>query len=263
MTAEMTEDMDIAKTEDGGDLRKLMDRTGQKRGLWYISGALAIAGEALLMIPIFIVYIIAKDYMAGELLQGKVVTLASIASAALLARILLKYLSVVASHILAFRLIYRCRVDISEHIGRLPLGFFNDRGVARIKKAWSEDCETMEAYIAHNVPDLMAGVAMPLITVSVLALVDWRMAVVSFIPIPLALLCASTSLIFSKGRIMERMQGYFSSQAEMYNSITEYMYGMPAVKVFNQTTSSFKRYKESIYAYRNYCNLWTKDMISS
>ena len=50
-----------------------------------------------------------------------------------------------------------------------------------------EDVEEIEQFIAHHVPDLASGVVLPVVTVACLFAVDWRMALVALIPLPVAL----------------------------------------------------------------------------
>lgn len=82
-----------------------------------------------------------------------------IAFLGLVGGLILLYAALMASHVAAFRILYGLRVRLSEHIGRLPLGYLNGTSTGAIKKTMEQNIEKIENFIAHTIPDMVNVVA--------------------------------------------------------------------------------------------------------
>jgi ATP-binding cassette subfamily B protein len=141
------------------------------------------------------------------------------------------------------------RVQLSQHLARLPMGYFNRQSTGAIKKNLELGVEKIENFIAHQIPDLVGAIVLPVVMLSVMFAMEWRLALISAIPILLAY-CFQMFVFFSKeGR--KQMKTWLDSQESMNAEAVEYVRGMPAVKVFGLTVRNFLRFDRSIKEYRD------------
>ena len=87
----------------------------------------------------------------------------------------------ILSHIAAFNILIA--EIIADKVGKLPMGYLNNRNSGALKKILSDDVERIESFIAHQIPDFVKGVALPVITIIFLFSQDWRLAAISFVPL--------------------------------------------------------------------------------
>ncbi len=161
----------------------------------------------------------------------------------------LTYASLMLSHVAAFNILHEIRVAMADKLARLPMGYFTSRSSGAIKKVLAEDVERVELFVAHHIPDLTSAVVFPLLTGAYLLMMDWRLAVAAFVPVPLAL--ALQARMFRSPDAGGTIQDYYTAMERMNGSIVEYVRGMPVVKVFSQTVDEFQRLKDDIYRYRD------------
>lgn len=159
-----------------------------------------------------------------------------------------------ASHDVAYDTLMGLRVSFAEKMMKLPLGTINDRGTGAYKKNFVDDIEQIETLIAHMVPEGLPYLMSPLVVIVVLAVVDWRLALLSLGSIPFGII--PIALMMKSG--IKKMEKYYESEKEMNRTIVEYIMGMEVIKVFNRTTSSFEKYKNQVEDYRDFTLDWFK-----
>lgn len=106
--------------------------------------------------------------------------------------LILLYAALMASHVAAFRILYGLRVRLSEHIGRLPLGYLNGTSTGAIKKTMEQNIEKIENFIAHTIPDMVNVVATVVLMFAIFFSLDGWLAAVG-----LAVIAVSVILQFS------------------------------------------------------------------
>ncbi len=166
----------------------------------------------------------------------------------LLGALITLYVGNMCSHIAAFRILYNMRVSLSQHLAKLPLGYFNRQSTGAIKKNLELSVEKIENFIAHHIPDLVGAIIMPITMFVAMFVLDWRLALVSAIPIIIAY-CFQMQVFYSKSA-KKKVKEWLDSQERMNAEAVEYVRGMPAVKVFGLTVRNFLRFNNSIADYR-------------
>jgi ABC-type transport system involved in cytochrome bd biosynthesis fused ATPase/permease subunit len=111
----------------------------------------------------YLIYLLALELFAGTIDAGLVWTLALGSLAAVITKGVAIGLSSHLSHIAVYTILYDLRIEVGRKLGTLPLGYFSDRTTGEIKKVIHEDVEQLEEGLAHMVPDLIAGITVPLI----------------------------------------------------------------------------------------------------
>ncbi len=243
-------------------MKPLLKMVKDKKIHLIICVALASVSSLLLIVPFALIYKIVAYYLQAGLNASPepVITWLGIASIALILRYALTVSSFVFSHIAAFDLLYRIRVKITKHIGRLPMGFWEKNSSGKILKIVQEDVESIESFVAHHFPDAAAGFTLPFATLAFLFSVDWRLALAAAIPLPITiiLLYMMWNGVLTGENRKELTKKYHKAIENMHSTMLEYVHGMPVVKVFNLNADSFKRLKDSVSLYRDIVVVWSK-----
>ncbi|MGD1903590.1 MAG: ABC transporter ATP-binding protein [Geitlerinemataceae cyanobacterium] len=214
----------------------------QQRLRLLFSGVLAAIGASLGLIPYYLIYLVSLQIFDVEAAVDSqaVAQLALWAVAAIVSKGICTGLSTRLSHIAAYTILYDLRIALARKLGRLPLGYFTGRTTGEVKKIIHEDVEQLEQGLAHIIPDVVAGVTVPLVAGIVLVLVDWRMT--------LATLASAAIAIGLFGFIMSRfdMSAYNALLTKMNGVVIQYINGMKVVKAFTRTDFSFGQLRDVV-----------------
>ena len=249
-------------------LPRLFEIAGGKKGLLILAGVLSALSACCMLIPYLAVYQVLNNLLenAGEINNVNKEYLTDwgwIAFAGLIGGLLLLYGALMSSHMAAFRILYGLRVRLSEHIGRLPLGYLNNSSTGAIKKALEQNVEKIELFIAHTIPDLVnAAATVAVMFVLFFSLNGW-MAAACLLAIVISIL-VQFSLMFGR-KSEDFFRQYFDTSEQMSASAVQYVRGMPVVKIFGQTVASFRQFSQSIYAFKKYalhvCDTYQPGMV--
>ncbi|WP_255424471.1 ABC transporter ATP-binding protein [Apibacter sp. HY039] len=246
--------MDKDKNRKNGILR-LLEIAGRRKGLLFISGFLAIVHALLSMIPYILVFYIIKE-LAQESINFEIIKEYIVyAVIAAIISMCVFYGSVILSHIAAFNILFELRKHITEKVGRLPMGFLNNNNSGSLKKILSDDVERIENFIAHQIPDFIKGIALPIITIGYLFSQEWRLALISFLP--LSILAVWIPVLYG-GRNKALIKQYHQSLEDMNAGIVEYVRAMPVMKIFGQSAETFNKYGNTVKNYNHFVNEWIR-----
>ena len=164
------------------------------------------------------------------------------------------FAGLMCTHIAAFRTAKNLRSASLHHLISLPLGYFTSHNSGRIRREIDDCASQTESYLAHQLPDLTAAKVTPVAAVTLLFVFDWRLGLISLLP-----LCISLFFMFSMmgPSLMENMQKYQSALGDMNAHAVEYVRGIPVVKTFQQSVFSFKRFHDSIQSYKKWAVAYT------
>lgn len=233
-------------------LARCMELAKNKKGLIILSTILSsLSGIASFVPYLAIYYIIGEILTAYPNLQAldriTVMNYGWIALGGIAANILLYFLAIFCSHIAAFGTLYELKVYFANHITRIPLGYHLTIGSGRMRKIMDENIESVEGFIAHQLPDFVAALTAPIVMVVVLFAVDWRFGLASFLGIIFAFIVQFMG--YGTGEMKTNMANYQEALGEMTNASVEYVRGMSVIKAFNHTADSFERLKKAINKY--------------
>ena len=180
--------------------------------------------------------------------QHKIKSLVFIAILFIILGVAARILSGIFSHISAFNILYKIRIDLIEHMSKLNMGFFKKNMTGKLKKIINEDVEKLENFIAHQIPDLSSAFATPLIFLGIMFYFNWRLSLVLFIPIILGILAQSGMF----KNYMGKVDHFYKLVAKLNSTIMEYINAMNVMKAFNLTAKSFKDYRDNTQEYADY-----------
>ena len=237
------------KTRKKEGFPRLLELAGKKKSKLMTACFLAVLSSAAKMVPFFSVYgvitILLSSYNDVQGLDGsKILLLTGITLGAALTYGLCAYASSALSHTAAYDIIYELRIKLMEKLGKLPSGFFTGKTQGGIKKILSDDTEQVEIFVAHHLCDIAAAIATPVFTLIYLFIMDWRLSLITLLPIVISIVLLVMCLVKpDKAALQVEMH---DSQEAMQGTIVQYIHGMPVIKVFNRSLSAFKRYESDI-----------------
>ena len=165
--------------------------------------------------------------------------------------------ALMCSHLAAFRVQANIRTSLMRHILTLPMGFLDKDGTGKIRKIVNESSAATETYLAHQLPDQAGAIATPAGLLVLLMVFDFRLGLLSLIPVVAAFLIMGT---MTGQRMKDKMEEYQNALDEMSSEAVEYVRGIPVVKTFGQSVFSFKRFQTSIQKYEKWTIAYTKEM---
>ena len=244
------------KEKQKSGIARLLEIAGRRKGLLFVSGALAIIQAVLSMVPYILIYYIIKELLNGQVNSTDINTYLVWAFAAVASSFVIMYASGMASHIAAFNILYELRCKIADKTGKLPMGYLGNRSSGALKKILADDVERIETFIAHGIPDLVKGITLPIIFLIYLFIADWRLALISFVP--LILVGVLVTVYFGSDMNKKIMKQYHQSLEDMNAGIVEFVRAMPVMKIFGQTATAFTKYSGTVNLYDKFINLWSR-----
>lgn len=234
---------------------------GRRKALLPISMILSALSALAGMLPYILIWLIVKELFEdrGVILSDNIALYAWWAVALAIGSILLYFGALAASHLAAFRVEANMRRQAMQKIIGMPLGFFDANTSGRVRKIIDDNASITHLFLAHQLPDLAATLLMPLVALLLIFLFDWRLGLVTIIPLAGGMIL----MIFMMGkRGRQFTKRYMTSLEEMNTEAVEYVRGIPVVKVFQQTIFSFKNFHKSIMNYNKmvyaYVRVWEK-----
>ena len=230
------------------NLKFLLKLSGQHRIKLIVSAMFSIISTTLSVIPYLLVYSIILELFNREISYNKIQSLVFIAILFIILGVVARILSGIFSHISAFNILYKIRIDLIEHMSKLNMGFFKKNMTGKLKKIINEDVEKLENFIAHQIPDLSSAFATPLIFLGIMFYFNWQLSLVLFIPIILGILAQSGMF----KNYMGKVDHFYKLVAKLNSTIMEYINAMNVMKAFNLTAKSFKDYRDNTQEYADY-----------
>lgn len=242
------------------NLSRLLGYAGGHRYFTYASWVLSALSALLALVPFWYIWKILKEVLEvapdfsnaqGLIHNGWMAVLFAVLS------VLIYIAGLMCSHVAAFRVATNIRCAAMRHIVRLPLGFVESFGSGKLRKIVNESSAATETYLAHQLPDKAGAIATPCGLLVLLLAFDWRLGLLSLIPVVLGFAIMMT---MTGAGMQQKMKEYQDALADMSNEAVEYVRGIPVVKTFGQTVFSFKKFKESIDRYGVWVIAYTKQL---
>jgi ATP-binding cassette subfamily B protein IrtA len=250
----------VTSLKKRSDFSRLMDYAGGHRFFTYASWVLAAVSALLALVPFLYIWMILRDILAAAPDYAQAVKIPSYGWMAVLYAIIsyLVYVcALLCSHLAAFRVATNLRLATAEHLARLPLGFTESYGSGKLRKVIQESTGAAETFLAHQLPDQYSAMATPVGLLVLLFVFDWRLGLLSLVPVFLAFAIMAT---MTGARMAEKMRQYGNALAAMSNEAVEYVRGIPVVKTFGQSVFSFKKFKAAIDEYEKWVIAYTKEL---
>ena len=231
------------------ELGVLLGYAGKHRGLTFLGLGLSAIAMLLGMVPYICAWLVVRDLVAvaPNWSEASDVGLYGwMAFGFAVAGILVYFFALMCTHLAAFRTASNIRKQGMAHLMSAPLGYFDNNASGLIRNRLDGASSETETLLAHNLADIVGTIAMFVGTVALMFVFDWRMGAACLVTVVISV--ASLALMMT-GKNANLLKEYQEAQDRMSKAGTEYVRGIPVVKVFQQTVDSFKAFKEAIDDY--------------
>ena len=133
------------------------------------------------------------------------------------------------------------RVQLAEHIRKLPLGFLMSKDPGELGNTMMNDFAQIEEAVTHVLPQLIGGFITAILGFVGMSFVDYRLALAMFAGFPV------TFLIILGVQTIDKRRGAAHTKAriEQTNRLQEYLTGMKVIKAYNLRGSNFEKLEQA------------------
>jgi ATP-binding cassette subfamily B protein len=237
------------KEKKKSDIAVLLDYAGGYKGLTFLGMGLSAAAMVLGMLPYICIWLVARDLIAAAPDWTKAAGIARygwMAFGFAVAGIAVYFTALMCTHVAAFRTASNIRKRGIAHLMKAPLGFFDSNASGLLRNRLDGAASETETLLAHNLADIAGSVAMLLATIVLMFVFEWRMGAACLIA---AVVSGAAMFSMMGGKNAKLMAEYYAAQDVMSKAGTEYVRGIPVVKVFQQTVYSFRAFRQAIDDY--------------
>lgn len=242
----------VAREEEGSKklgIGYLLGFAGKRRPLLYLGCALSAICMLLTFGPYICIWLVAHDLImvASDWTQATDLAFYGwLAFWLAVASIMLYFCALLCTHACAFHTASNLRKRCLDHLMRVQLGYFDSHASGALRRVIDGCAGAVEGLIAHKTPDTVGSIAMVLGMLVTLFVFDWRMGLACLVAAILSIACMFSMM---GGKNAHFMQRYQQALVDMSKTGTEYVRGIPVVKVFQQTVHSFKAFHDAITQY--------------
>nr|MCR5340995.1 ABC transporter ATP-binding protein/permease [Saccharofermentans sp.] len=241
---------DLQKRKEG--IARLIELASTNRTKLTFACLLSVLSSLFKIVPFFTIYLILQKlisfyYSGTSFTFGSVSYLVYMTAASALLYGICAYSSAMISHGAAFDILYDLRMKLMEKMGKISSGYYTSNTQGSIKKLLIDDVEQIEIFIAHSMCEVAAAIATPVFTIIVLFITDWRLTLVSLIPILCSFVILAMALRKPDGA--KHQKNMADSKTKMEGTIVEYIHGMNVIKIFGGTRNAFKRFETDMNAF--------------
>ena len=237
------------KEKKRSDVAVLLDYAGNRKGLTFLGLFFSAVSMLLSMAPYICIWLAARDLIAAApdwTLARGITRYGWMAFAFAFAGIALYFAGLMCTHLAAFRTASNIRKQGVAHVMKAPLGYFDANASGLIRGRLDAAAADTETLLAHNLADIVGTIVLFLAMVILMFLFDWRMGLSCLLAAVISVISMFTMM---GGKNAQLMAEYQAAQDRMTKAGTEYVRGIPVVKIFQQTVYSFKAFQEAINDY--------------
>ena len=203
---------------------------------------LAVLSVASGIVPYFAVARMVNLLISGEKNFSIYLAWGAAALIAHLLKSILHGISTRCSHEATFHVLSELRQAVADKLTRVSMGYLTDTPSGRLKTTMVERVEQMEVPLAHIIPEMTSNLLVPIAIVVYLFLLDWRMALVSLITIPIGMLCYMAQM----KEYPKKYGAVVQASKHMSATTVEYIGGIEVIKAFNQSAASYGKFTQAV-----------------
>lgn len=244
----------MEKRKSENPMTRLMGLAGKQKKKYIVSIILAILGVAAGIIPYFAVARMLVALIDGNNELSFYAGCCLVAAAGYLLKVIFSIWSTSVSHTATFEVLKEIRKKLLSKLSRLPMGVILDTPSGRLKNTIVDRVEGLETTLAHMIPEISANLLIPIILLIYLFVLDWRMALIALITLPLGM--CFVMIMFRT--YPEKYEGSIQASQQMNHAVVEYVNGIEVIKAFNQNAKSYKKYTDAVGYDASYFYNWMK-----
>ncbi len=250
------------KEKKQGDISILLGYAGKYKILTFIGLGLSAISMLLGMAPYICIWLVARALIAVApdwTAAGEVSRYGWMAFFFSVAGIVVYFAALMCTHLAAFRTASNIRKQGMAHLMKAPLGFFDSNASGLLRNRLDGAAADTETLLAHNLADIVGSIVMFFGMIILMFVFDWRMGSACLVSVVISIFAMFAMM---GGKSAELMKEYQEAQDTMSKAGTEYVRGIPVVKVFQQTVYSFRAFKQAIEKYSSKAEKYAVDSCS-
>ncbi|MEV0649573.1 ABC transporter ATP-binding protein [Phytomonospora sp. NPDC050363] len=237
--------------ETGGLLRP---HTG---GFVTVAG-LQVIGAVAGLAPLLAVVELGRTLLSPDPIdRGHVGTVVIAGAAGLLVRLLFTAGSAGVGHILDGRVQLSLRRRLAARLGGVPIGWFFRRRTGELARVVGEDVAAVHPLIAHTPGEMVSAFVVPAVSLVYLFAVDWRLTLITLIPVVLAI--ALVPLMMLPKRLREQEE-FDAAMGRISSSVVEFVQGIAVVKAFGGSGRAHRRFITAADDFVRVFFAWARNM---
>lgn len=236
-------------------LKRSLHYAGKKRYMLPLAMVFSALSGILVLMPMVYIHkivsgIILSGSVDGEAIRYYAILAASFAAAGML----LYFCALMVSHLFAFEVEANIiKLSVKKMMAK-PLGFFANRESGNLRKTIVDGAGETHTMLAHQLPDLAMTIVSPIVLLVFFFLFDWRLGLVSLVPMVITVLLMATMATPKSKKLREE---YYEGLANLSAESVEYVRGIPVVKTFAQSVESFERFYSLIVKLKDFVVRWS------
>ncbi|MEU4625885.1 ABC transporter ATP-binding protein [Actinoplanes sp. NPDC023801] len=217
---------------------------------------LHVIGSVAGLAPLLAVAELGRVLLArGPVAADHVRLVVILGAAGLLVRLALTAASAGLGHLLDGRVQLSLRRELAAALGRVPLGWLSRRRTGELAKVVGEDVAAVHPFIAHAPGELTAAFVIPLVSFLYLVRIDWRLTLITLIPVILAL--ALVPLLMTPARTREQREND-AALGRIADAVVEYVRGIAVVKAFGGADRAHHRFRAAADEFVDIFTTWVR-----
>ncbi|MFC5822148.1 ABC transporter ATP-binding protein [Nonomuraea harbinensis] len=219
---------------------------------------LQVIGSVAGLAPLLAVAELGRALLSpGPLDHGHVRIVVIAGAAGLLVRLVFTAASSGIGHLLDDRVQLAFRRRLAERLGRVPIGWFSRRRTGELAKVVGDDVSAVHPFVAHAPGELVAAFVVPLVSLLYLFAVDWRLTLITLVPVVLAV--ALVPLMMTPARLREQ-KAFDAAMGRVANTVVEFVRGIAVVKAFGTGERAHRRFVTAVDEFVAVFFRWVRGM---
>ncbi|TMR93549.1 ABC transporter ATP-binding protein [Nonomuraea basaltis] len=210
--------------------------------LWSFAAVviLQVIGAVAGLAPLLAVVELGRTLLSpGPIDQGHVWIVVLAGAVGLFVRLLFTAASSGLGHLVDGQVQLSFRRQLAARLGRVPIGWFSRRRTGELAKVVGQDVSAVHPFIAHTPGELVSAFVVPLVSLIYLFTIDWRLTLITLIPVVLAV--ALVPLMMTPSRLREQKE-FDAAMGRIASSVVEFVQGISVVKAFGGGERAHRRF---------------------
>ena len=242
------------KEKKESPLSRLMKLAGVHKNKYVLSVILACIGTVSGIVPYFAVSRIVAELLLGNREMNLYLVCTGIALAGYVCKVLFTTWSTSVAHRTTYKVLAEIRKKLLGKLSRLSMGDLGSTPSGSFKDTIVDRVGSLETTLAHMMPEFTSNLLVPVILLIYLLILDWRMALVTLVTIPIGMIFMMA--VFKT--YPTKYEGSVKASSDMNSAVVEYVNGIEVIKTFNQNARSYRKYSDAVVYDARYYYDWMK-----
>lgn len=230
------------------DLKKLLSYAKEKKHFMILSLILSAISTILSFMPYYFFFKLLRE-ISSTADKNNIKNISILIFVLTFIYTFTYLLSLICSHLFAFRLESNMRKEGLRHLLNASFSFFDTNSSGKTRKIIDNNASNTHTVVAHILPDTVNAILFPICLIVLSFVANFYVGLVVVISIILSLVCFKFM-----GEGPEAIKEYSSALEQVNSETVEYIRGIQVIKIFDTIVESFERLYNSILNYSRVVN---------